>query len=53
MSKDIRINCTHYFIMKISNKRELKQIASQNSPDIDFKTSLIFIKKVLQNHILF
>ena len=27
--KDIRLNCTHYFIMKIPNKRELKQIASQ------------------------
>ena len=35
--KDIRLNCTHYYIMKISNKRELKQIASQNSSDIDFQ----------------
>ena len=26
--KDIRLNCTHYFIIKIPNKRELKQIAS-------------------------
>ena len=23
--KDIRLNCTHYFIMKIPNKRKLKQ----------------------------
>ena len=24
LSKDIRLSCTHYFIMKIRNKRELK-----------------------------
>ena len=34
--KDIRLNCTHCFIMKIPNKRELKQTASQNSSDIEF-----------------
>ena len=34
--KDTRLNCTHYFIMKIPNKRKLKQIASHNSSDIDF-----------------
>ena len=28
--KDIRLNSTHYFIMKIPNKRELKQISSHN-----------------------
>ena len=27
----------HYFIMKIPNKRELQQIASNHSSDIDFK----------------
>ena len=27
--KYIRLNCTHYFIMKIPNKRKLTQIASQ------------------------
>ena len=27
----------HYFIIKISNKRELQQIASNRSSDIDFK----------------
>ena len=35
--KTIRINATHYFIMKIPNKRELQQIASSHSSDIDFK----------------
>ena len=33
----IRLNATHYFIMKIPNKRELQQIASNHSPDTDFK----------------
>ena len=35
--KDIRLNSTHFFIMKILNKRVLQQIASNHSSDIDFK----------------
>ena len=35
--KTIRISATHYFIMKIPSKRELQQIASSHSSDIDFK----------------
>ena len=35
--KDVRLNTTHFFIMKISNKRELQQIAINHSSDIDFK----------------
>ena len=35
--KTIRLNATHYFIMKIPNKRELQQIASNHLSDIDFK----------------
>ena len=35
--KTIRLNATHYFIIKIPNKRELQQIASNHSSDIDFK----------------
>ena len=33
----VRINTTHFFIMKIPNKRELQQIASNQSSDIDPK----------------
>ena len=33
----IRLNATHYFIMKILNKREPRQTASNHSSDIDFK----------------
>ena len=32
--KDVRINTTHSFITKISNKRELQQIAINHSSDI-------------------
>ena len=34
--KDTRLNSTHYFIMKIPNKREFQQIALNHSSDIDF-----------------
>ena len=58
--KDVRLNSTHYFIMKINNKRELKNIAINHSADIDYKD---FIKiysectkdtgNVQKNHITF
>ena len=35
--KTIRLNATHCFIMKIPNKRELQEIASNRSYDTDFK----------------
>ena len=35
--KDIRLNSTHYLIMKVNNKRELQNIAINHSADIDFK----------------
>ena len=37
MPKDIRLNSRHYFIMKISNKRELEQIVFNHSSDIEVK----------------
>ena len=35
--KDVRLNATHYFIMKINNRRELKNIAFDHSADIDYQ----------------
>ena len=35
--KNVRLNSTHYFIMKINNKRELQNIAINHSADIDYK----------------
>ena len=42
--KDVRLNSTHFFIMKIPNKRELQQIALNHSSDIDFKDFIKFYK---------
>ena len=35
--KNVRLNSTHYLIMKINIKRELQNIASNHSADIDYK----------------
>ena len=35
--KDVRLNSTHYLIMKINNKRELQNIAINQSAYIDYK----------------
>ena len=43
--KDVRLNSTHFFIMKIPNKREHKQIALNRSSDIDFKDFMKIYKK--------
>ena len=43
--KDVRLNSTHFFIMKIPNKRELQQIALNHSSDIDFKDFINIYKK--------
>ena len=38
--KDARLNSTHYILMKISNRKELKSIAEENSGYLDFKDVL-------------
>ena len=43
--KDVRLNSTHFFIMKIPNKRELQQIALNHSWDIDSKDFIKICKK--------
>ena len=43
--KDIRLNTTHFFIMKISNKRELQQTAINHSSDINTKDFINIYKK--------
>ena len=35
--KNIRLNSTHYFLMKIQNKRELQKTAFNHSSDVDFQ----------------
>ena len=51
--KDVRLNSTHYFIMKINNKKELQNIAISYSADIDYKDFIKFIENVQKNHIIF
>ena len=36
VSKDVRLNSTHYLIMKINNRKELQSIAFNHSADIDY-----------------
>ena len=38
--KEVRLNSTHYLIMKIHNKRELQNISTNHSADIDHKDFL-------------
>ena len=38
--KDARLNSTHYILMKIGNKKELKSIAEENSSHLNFKDFL-------------
>ena len=43
--KDVRLNTTHFCIMKIPNKRELQQIAINHSSDINTKDFINICKK--------
>ena len=45
MPKDVKLNSTHLFIMKIINKKELQQIALKHSSDIVFKDFIKIYKK--------
>ena len=38
--KDARLNSTHYILMKIGNKKELKSIAEEKSGHLDYKAFL-------------
>ena len=51
--KNIRLNSTHYFIMKTPNERNFKKLHLIIHQILNLKTSWIFIKNVMQNHILF
>ena len=41
VTKDVRVNCTHFFIMKIPNKRELQEIVLNHSSDISSRDFII------------
>ena len=43
--KDVRLNCAHYIIFKLNNKKELQFIAINYSADIDYKDFIEIYKK--------
>ena len=43
--KDVRLNSSHFFIMKTPNKKELQQTALNHSSDIDLKDFMKIYKK--------
>ena len=43
--KEVRLNFTHYLIMKIYNKRELKNIATNHSADIYYMDFMQIYRK--------
>ena len=43
--RNVGLNTTHFFIMRIPNKREIQQIALNHSSDIDFKDVIKIYKK--------
>ena len=43
--RHIRLTSTHYFFMKILNKKELQQIVFNNLSDIDFQDFLDLYRK--------
>ena len=52
--QNTRLNSTHYFVLEIPNKRELQQIAFNQSSDIDFQDFMNLYEKCTANsYILF
>ena len=43
--KEVTFNSTHYLIMKIHNKRELKNLATNHSADIDYNDFINIYRK--------
>ena len=50
--EDVRLNSTHFFVMKIPNKRKLHQVALNHSSDIGFEDFLKLYKKFKINILL-
>ena len=51
--KEVRLNSTHYLIMKIRNKREVQNIAINHSADIDYKDIMNIYRKFTSKPIFF
>ena len=51
--KDARLNSTHYILMKIGNKKELKRIAEEKSGHLDYKNFLEMYNYCIKKTIFF
>ena len=51
MPKTVRLNCTHYLIFKIYNRKELQEI--DHSADIDYKDFLKIYRNCKKEHFSF
>ena len=51
--KDVRLNSTHYLIMKISNRKELQNIAINHSADIVYKDFLKIYRECTKKTLFF
>ena len=45
VTKDVRLNSTHYLIMKINKERELQNIAINHSADIDYNNFMMIYRE--------
>ena len=51
--KDVRLNSTHYLILKVNNRRELQNIAFNRSADSDYKDFLKIYRNCKKEHYSF
>ena len=51
--KDVRLNSTHYLIMKINNRKELQNIVIDHSADIDYKDFMKSYRECTKNLLIF
>ena len=51
--KHVRLNSTHYIIMKINNKTELQNNAINHSADIDYKDFMKIYRECTKEPVIF
>ena len=51
--KNIRLNCTHYILFKLNNKRELQNIAINHLADIDYNDFIKIYRHCTENLLIF
>ena len=51
--KEVRLNSIHYLIIKIHNKRDVRNIVINYSSDIDYKDFRIITENIQVKHIFF